>query len=279
VKLPPQQHSAPVPPAAGLQALGYRTSGLPAAPAPAPLEPSIQYGGLFRLPRHSRMASAHRLGVGGTPPRRQRGARSASQGRAGDQDELDDGVEDEASRRARMAAQMQAQTSFGGEGGQGSSGDGREQERRFAVIARARLVPSITGNDDSATERLLQSARTARTLHEVAPALRAAVTHGSTSLSALFVRVAHAWQASRDGGELREAATLTGVKAALLSAAAGIQPSEHTGLGERSAAAALWLPVYLLNLSRPRWPAQSQLAAARLALIERGLARQAARKA
>lgn len=174
---------------------------------------------------------------------------------------------------------MQAQTSFGGEGGQGTDGDGSQQERRFAVIAHARRMPSITGDDDSATKRLLESARTARTLDELAPALRAAVMHGSTSLSALFVRVAHAWQASRDGGERREAATLTRVKAALLSAAAGVQPSDHAGLGERCAAAALWLPVYLLNLSRPRRPAQRQLAAERLALIERGLARQAARKA
>ena len=202
--------------------------------------------------------------------------RAASQGQVGDDDGLGEGVEDDESRRARLAAAMQAQTSFGGGDEQGGGGQGSHQERRFAVIARNRLVQPVVHDDELAAQQLLTRTRVAQSLADVAPALRAAALHGRGSLASLFVRVSQAWHTSRGASLPAELATLAGVKAALVPSAASELTPADAGFDERRAAASLWLPVYLLNLNRPRSAAQRTQAADRLALIDRALQRAAA---
>jgi hypothetical protein len=177
---------------------------------------------------------------------------------------------------------MQSGGSFGGDGERGRDREGGQAEQRAKLIARVLHRPQEPAQEYGPAERLLAQAREARSPQDLAPALRSAVAESGPSLASLVVRVAQAWQVGRagepPGATASSGAGLAQVKAALVTGAPVSALPDDKGVIERRAAASIWLPVFLLNLSRPRTALQQQQAAERLAAISRSLARAAQSK-
>lgn len=224
----------------------------------------------FSAPRPGR-ASAHlRAALSAGKLQQRHAARRSARRNASDLFGIDDHEEDESSGQAEPSTAMTADTSLGDDQGQGGEREGSHQERRFSAIARSRLVDAGVA-DSRASDQWLADVRAAVSLEELAKVLLATVARGHGSLAGVLVDAARAWQASRVEGAAREFTTLGSVKQALVSASTALVPPAQATLNAHRASLNLWLPIYLLNLDRPRSPQQRQLASERLALIERGL--------
>jgi hypothetical protein len=270
VKLPQQRHVPHVVAVAGPAPPAHPTLRQPGTATTSHEPQASGTAALFRAPRHSRGAAPLRAALTGTRLQQRRPARRAARGNAGDAFGFDLDDENDAAPNTDAQTTMTLDTSLGGGEGQGGDREGSQQERRFTFMARSRRG-DLAAAGSRAPDELLSDVRAARSLDELAQALRPALTPGRTGLAGVLVSVARAWQASRVEGAAREPTTLAGVRQALVHAGAGVAPAGDTALNERQAAVNLWLPIYLLNLDRPRSAQQRQQALERLAFIERGL--------
>jgi hypothetical protein len=132
---------------------------------------------------------------------------------------------------------------------------------------RADLPSPVTS---AAAQSELAELRHAGSIEVLADRLRGVVRRlgalgGPAALPVFVLRTAAAWLARRGPGESGGSATLSSVRAAL------IDRPERSDVAqtERQAVANVWLPLFLLNLDRPRTPEQRQQAIERLDMIER----------
>jgi hypothetical protein len=88
----------------------------------------------------------------------------------------------------------------------------------------------------------------------------------SAGLALTLLQAARAWLASRPDDAVQPA-TLKSLREALLDS---LQQADGQ-FQERRAAAAVWLPVFLLNLERPRTDGQREAAIARIDMVSRFL--------
>jgi hypothetical protein len=155
----------------------------------------------------------------------------------------------------------------------GSGGEqGGQQDRKFAAIKRLRLL-DLLGPRPMATDGIQAAMRApqpaeALTAHLSGMARGASAPVESNAMAAYVLRAAQAWLASQGPGTSGGTATLSSVRATLVDSGG----PAGAALTERHAAACVWLPVFLLNLDKPRTPQQRAQAIDRLAMLERRLA-------
>ncbi len=233
------------------------SGALPAAPPP------------FSAPRHPRSSASLRALLAGGRPHRRRPARGGA-GQVGDTPDL---PEDNSAQAADpRSSSLSLRNSLGGQEGREQQQQGRQQERQFARVAQARRHapdPEL----QNVLARLLADMRDARSIDEMAKALRTAIGSSLPGLAPALVGVARQWIATQADRPQLERPDLVQVKGALLRAAAGIEGAAAATREGRQELVNLWLPVYLLNLNRPRSTAQQSQAQQRMALIARALGR------
>jgi hypothetical protein len=268
VKLPPRHPVPLVTPVSATTASarpgsplqGASTSLLPTATSGA--------GPLFRAPQSRSAVRLRALLADGKLQRRR-----ASRGARGLPGELPEGDDDnQVPSDNRVVVSMSMDTSLGGGDGQGGEREGNQKEKRFTRIARLRRVIAETVSDPDLAQ-LLSKVRAATALDDVAAALLPALAKRREEEVAMFVSVARAWQASRPEESSLPTTNLADVKHALTQTSGSAATASGVQADDRRAIVNLWLPIYLLNLSRPRSALQRQQASDRLALIERGVAR------
>ena len=163
---------------------------------------------------------------------------------------------------------------------QGSERDGTDegghQKRRFKSMRLSLVMHPQLGEASPAVEQALKSLRAANAVEDLARPLRTLVRHADTlaghaPLQGLVFRAAINWlervtttPTSVSGGTT----TLREIRSALIEGAEGALAD----LTAQQASANLWLPIYLLNLDRPRTAQQREQAIERLDMIERQMA-------
>jgi len=227
-------------------------------------EPNSQlYGGcLFRAPHGGHRGSPARpaRAMKKPPaPRRKSKSQPAETGEEGDLPEPEHAHDSYEARRIRDGFDMSAEDASRDSNSSGNSGEGARQERRYVVAGRwhaaGRLLPAVPTGPVSDLGEMVGRLHAIASGHAKAPP-------GQTIASAFA-------QAGRLGlATAAEApATLASVREALTALACTGSAS-----ASQNEAALLGLPVFLLNMSRPRTAAQSAQAVAVQSLLEAGLA-------
>ena len=196
--------------------------------------------------------------------------------------DIDDLGDDFESRRAKLGYSMRVNTANHQEGERGGTDEGGHQERQFKTIRMASVIKLLRAEPSPAVEKALQSLLTASSIEALARPLRSLVRDvdalgDAAPLQSLVFRAAKSWlqrQAASSSGTTGGSTSLGEIRAALVESGDRAPAS----VSEQQAAAHLWLPMYLLNLDRPRTPRQRQQAIERLDMIERRLAASAQRR-
>ena len=295
MKLGPVQPIAPPPvaplPVAAVPAVpavpGTQQQARAASPAPDALQArdddphnpahgqGQRKGTQFKSPRHNQPRSTQparpqRSAPGPRPAPNAASAPDASPSGASESQDSTD-TDDDFETRLRNAGQ--GVRSMASESDSGSGGEqGGHQDRKFAAIKRLRLL-DLLGPRPMATDGLQAAMRApqpaeALTAHLSGMARGAIAPVESNAMAAYVLRAAQVWLASQGPAASGGTATLASVRATLVDSGgrAGAAPTE------RHAAACVWLPVFLLNLDKPRTPQQRAQAIDRLAMLERRLA-------
>jgi hypothetical protein len=225
-----------------------------------------------KQPRSTQPAKPPRNAPGPRPAPNAPGAADASPAGTGDgQFNLD--IDDEEEIRRRQAGHGTGSLSSDSDTGSGGGGDqGGQQDRKFAAIKRLRLgdlsAPRLVATDGLQAAMRAPHPAEALTAHLSGMARAATAPVESNAMSAYVLRAAQVWLASQGPGVSGGEATLGSVRAALVDSGG----PAGAALTERHAAACVWLPVFLLNLDKPRTPQQREQAIDRLAMLERRLA-------
>ena len=183
----------------------------------------------------------------------------------------DDDVDDDFdSRRVKMGYAIQTNASDGGDGERGAFDEGGHQERRFLTIQKARRASPPSPVASAAAQSEIAELRKAGSVEALAGRLQGVVRRlgalgGPTALPVFVFRAAVSWLARQGPGDSGGSAKLSSVRAALVN---GSERADAVRT-ERQATANVWLPVFLLNLDKPRTPEQRQQAIERMDMIER----------
>jgi hypothetical protein len=299
--LPVEPVGAVQPPAQVQQSEAERSQAAGERPGAEPQEPAHKHahghghahahgqrkGAQFRpsaqgAPRSAQAgAPARGNAVRGSPgPRRTAGAASADVSNLNDGDtyEGSDAADDFDARRLRAGYTLHTDPSKRDDAERGGSDEGGTRERHFAVIQRARLsglpggAPGETSGAVSgvAAEGARAALRAPNPVEALAAHL-AGMVRGiagpgeQAALSALVLSVSRAWLAGQGKGASGGTTRLADVRAALLEGCKLADGAQS----QRLAAACVWLPVFLLNLDRPRTQQQRQQAVERMGMLER----------
>jgi hypothetical protein len=227
----------------------------------------------FRAVRHGKRSSSGHRGstVHKAPSRPTRpGQTSAIPDEHSEENQHVDVAGDEEARRQRLSALMTVHASDREGAEQGNDGEGRHQERKFAAIRKSNIPAKRATEPEAVTRRVLAAIAAAASVEDLVGVL-GGVTQGLPELNPaqgllpLMLQVARTWLATREAGPSGGSATLESLRTALIQGVAKAAGS----VDERHAAANIWLPVFLLNLDRPRTPAQRAQALDRLELLTR----------
>ena len=272
---PLQANVADNPPVDGLR--GMQPADLPVHPRGKGHHLRVSFSA--PRPGGQRSAPSPRLGQAklatvGAKPRS--GSKRVSQAEPGqtsesvDRPEEEDVDDDFDSRRVKLGYAIRTNSSDGGDRERGAFDEGGHQERRFLMIQKTRRADLPSPVASAAARSELAALRNAGSIEVLAGRLQGVVRRlgalgGPAALPVFVLRAAAAWLARRGAGDSGGSATLSSVRAAL------IDRPERADLArtERQAVANVWLPVFLLNLDRPRTPEQKQQAIERLDMIER----------
>ncbi|WP_425258726.1 hypothetical protein ACPOLB_24785 [Rubrivivax sp. RP6-9] len=280
--VPPPTAPLPVAAAAAVQAQGRAGSPAPNALQPRDDDPhnpahgqGQRKGTQFKSPRNHQPRTTQPA----RPPRNAPGPRPApnapsaadappsSAGDSPDSIDTDDDFETRRRHAGQSAGSSSSQTDTGGGGEQGG-----RQDRKFAAIKRLRLgdlsAPLLGATDGIQAAMRAPHPAEALTAHLSGMARGASAPVESNAMAAYVLRAAQAWLASQGPGTSGGTATLGSVRATLVDSGG----PTGAALTERHAAACVWLPVFLLNLDKPRTPQQRAQAIDRLAMLERRLA-------
>ncbi len=298
----PAAHSVqPVPAAAAVISVNLQLP-LPQPPSPSLLadqheqtadksESSQTASAFFRAPRKNanRNSAAPRSVQNRSGPLKSRssgiaGAPTSPDGEISNQslepttDELDNDFD---SRRMKLGYSIQTNAAPDQHGERSGTDEGGHRERLFKSISLFSSSAQLRAGPSPAVEKAMQSLLSANSIEALAKPLRGLVRDldalGNPSpLQSIVLRAAKTFLQREDvvpsgvsGGSL----SLSNIRAALMEGG----DSASRKVTAQQGTANMWLPIYLLNLDRPRTPRQRQQAIERLDMIERRISASAHR--